>query len=444
LSEFREVGNEAPLCNAAKNNQQTRCRTVAFVRLQEVLATISSTRGGITKFPHPFPARMPEEVATAAVMGLTKPGDVVLDPMSGSSTVPYVSRRLGRIAIARDVDPLSILLGRTRCAHPDPDIVRKFCGDVLKEARAAIYRVRAPTRYVANLSDEDRAFLAYWFPTKAVLQLFALSDAICKRSADPAGVVGAIILSSLIISHENGASYARDLSRSRPHKVDSKKVRLPFDIWPEKVNAFSKFFDRTSTPMPLAPVSIKLGDARNLHDLEDESVDAIITSPPYLDAVDYIRTSKFSLIFLGCNLESLRAIRSTSIGTQVGLASGLGDSALDEMAEKCVSDAGRKAKVRRYLWDLKTVLDESFRVLRRGGLGLYILGPSILSRRDYDSIEVFSQIAEQAGLRAVGSTRRDLNATNRSMPPPNRQQRGQTINQRMTCEHYVIVRKPSS
>ena len=40
-----------------------------------------------------------------------------------------------------------------------------------------------------------------------------------------------------------------------------------------------------------------------------------MTSPPYLNAIDYMRTSKFSLVFLGSRLNELRAIRSAAIGT---------------------------------------------------------------------------------------------------------------------------------
>src|SRR5262245_40089604 len=120
MADLQEARDQA-LRNAnvtSRPPERSREQALEFVNFQRVLANIAGTLGDTTRgrqpFPHPFPARMPEEVATAAVIGLTKPGDVVLDPMSGSGTVPYVARRIGRVAIARDVDPLAVVLSRAR------------------------------------------------------------------------------------------------------------------------------------------------------------------------------------------------------------------------------------------------------------------------------------------------------------------------------------------
>jgi DNA modification methylase len=433
------ISSDSELKSRNQNGRETR----KFIEAQATLAKIAGTVGGKQPFPHPFPARMPEEVAREAVLGLTKPGQIVLDPMAGSTTIPYVAHRLGRAGIGRDIDPLSVLLGRSRCANLSGDSVREFCDVVLREAQRAVRGLRTGHRYTTHLDEEDRAFLRYWFPPKATLQLFALSKAICKRSADARALVAASVLSSLVIARQAGCSYALDLSRSRPHKMPSKKPCLPFEIWSKKTDAFVRFFDQTSRDTPFASVSMCIGDARKL-DLVDRSVDAIITSPPYVDAVDYLRTSKFSLIFFGCDLQSLRDIRARSIGTQVGLVADTGSKEINELLRAHALDDRRRAILRRYLWDLRCMLAESFRVLRPGGPALFVLGPSILSRRRYDSIDVFSRIANAVGFRMIGSTRRDLNASHRSLPAPNRNRRRDPLHKRMTCEHYVLLEKPKS
>ena len=60
------------------------------------------------------------------------------------------------------------------------------------------------------------------------------------------------------------------------------------------------------------------GDARRL-DIRDGSVDLVVTSPPYLNAIDYLRCSKFSLVWMGYSVVELRRLRSTAVGTEVGM-----------------------------------------------------------------------------------------------------------------------------
>jgi hypothetical protein len=85
-------------------------------RMEKIVNVEGDVRRGVRPFPHPFPARMPVEVARAAVSALTKPGDVVMDPMIGSGVVAKAALAVGRKAIGRDVDPLAIVQSRALCA----------------------------------------------------------------------------------------------------------------------------------------------------------------------------------------------------------------------------------------------------------------------------------------------------------------------------------------
>lgn len=82
------------------------------------------------------------------------------------------------------------------------------------------------------------------------------------------------------------------------------------------------------------------GDARRLP-LDDESIDLVVTSPPYLNAIDYMRCSKFSLVWMGYTIESLRHIRSASIGTEVSLQK----EETDECVRTIVSDLNLQPKL---------------------------------------------------------------------------------------------------
>ncbi len=414
-------------------------RAEPIFQIEKIVEVEGDVRRGARPFPHPFPARMPVEVARAAVSALSKPGDVVMDPMIGSGVVAKAALALGRKAIGRDVDPLAIVQSHALCASIAGDRLNSLADAVHKTAEKILRSKKNVESEWRNLDDEGRRFIRYWFRKKHADELFALSLAIEDETNAAEWPIFAAIFSSLIISRGSGASRAMDLSRSRPHRVDSKIPKSPFSLWLKRIGAFRAYYEKESVA---AGADIKVGDARDLR-LPDESVEAVITSPPYLNAIDYMRTSKFSLIFLGSRLEKLRAIRSTAVGTEVGLAHGHLPKSLDDAVDRRVADPKRRPMVRRYLFDLYNALSESFRVLKPGGRALYVMGPSILSRRNYDAAEVLSEVAREVGFQRLGHGRRDLSETRRSLPPPRRSRLADSINKRMTCEFYVVMTKES-
>lgn len=406
-------------------------------QIEKIVSIQGDIRRGARPFPHPFPARMPVEVAQAAVSVLSKPGDIILDPMIGSGVVAKASLALGRKVMGRDIDPLAVVQSRALCAGITEDRLESLANAVHKSAS----RILKSKKYIEaewrRLDDEGGRFIRYWFRKRHADELFALSLAIDNEIGAADWPIFAAIFSSLIISRGSGASRAMDLSRSRPHRVDSKIPKSPLEHWPRQLAAFHSYYKKSSLS---GSADIKVGDARNLR-IPDESIHAIITSPPYLNAIDYMRTSKFSLIFLGSRLHELRTIRARAVGTEVGLAPGHLPKALDTAVAKRVSDPKRRPMVRRYLFDLCNALSESFRVLKPGGHALYVMGPSILSRRNYDAAKVLCEVAREVGFRPVGHGRRDLSETRRSLPPPRRSKSADSMNKRMTCEFYVVMTK---
>jgi hypothetical protein len=281
-----------------------RDKAEPIFRIEKIVGVQGDIRRGARPFPHPFPARMPVEVARAAVSALSNPGDVVLDPMIGSGVVARAALALGRRAIGRDIDPLAVVQSRALCAGIGAARLQSLAEAVEKSAR----RILKSRKYIEatrnSLDNEGRRFIRYWFRKRHADELFALSLAIDDEIGSAEWPIFAAIFSSLVISRGSGASRAMDLSRSRPHRVDSKIPNSPLENWPRQLAAFRTYYEKSSLA---GGADIMIGDARDLR-LADESVDAIITSPPYLNAIDYMRTSKFSLIFLGSRLDELRRV----------------------------------------------------------------------------------------------------------------------------------------
>jgi hypothetical protein len=381
---------------------------------------------------------MPYDVARTIAAGLCVQNDVLLDPMVGSGTSLKVAAGLGCRSVGYDLDPLAIHLARTFADPPSGSVLRQAAMRIVMAAREL--RLNSELEdFLQRLNAEDRKFVEYWFPETAAHALFCLASSMDEIANAETKSALIALFSSTIIARSAGVSLALDLARSRPHRSLSKSIRDPFDVWTRKLHEFERFC--TEEPRRSGIVQIEIGDARLLP-LEDSQVDVIMTSPPYLNAIDYIRTSKFSLVFLGHNLADLRCIRSGSIGTESGLREIDKESQFEVTLLKSVKDDRRRAMVRRYLADMKTTLQETYRVLKPGGVAIFAVGPSMISRAKYDGGLVLGQLAAQVGYSVVGVARRDLSSSNRSLPPPKRNSRSEAIHRRMACELYVGLQRP--
>ena len=162
---------------------------------------------------HPFPARMAPELALAALE--RAPQDArVLDPMCGSGTVLKHARERGMSAIGLDIDPLAVLVSRVACSHVDPDRLRRAARRLVDEAR----QQRSAELPWIDGDPATSRFIKFWFYAKQREQLRRLAGLLAPRGGRTADALR-VALSRTIITKDAGASRARDVSHSRPHRV---------------------------------------------------------------------------------------------------------------------------------------------------------------------------------------------------------------------------------
>ncbi len=263
---------------------------------------------------HPFPARMAPGIALAAM-----PADSgqlrVLDPMMGSGTVLAMARERGHRGFGFDLDPLAVLITRVWTTCNDPEAVREASKEVLTSAKELFSGISEEDSYPPDADEETRDFVKYWFDVQARRQLTALAASIHDVPQHTTRNVLWCAYSRLIITKQAGASLARDLAHSRPHRFYSEAPLKPFEKFYASVErVLANTISIKSTDRGPAP-TIHLGDARKLP-VESGSIDLVLTSPPYLNAIDYLRCSKFSLVWMGESVSGLRQIRSDSVGAE--------------------------------------------------------------------------------------------------------------------------------
>ena len=107
------------------------------------------------------------------------------------------------------------------------------------------------------------------------------------------------------------------------------------------------------------------GISRKLGRIGSASIDCIVTSPPYLNAIDYMRGHKFSLVWFGYNLTGLRRLRARSVGAEISSFCRVPPEIAHFLANLHPDVSQRKRHIlRRYYLDLISITTESYRVDR--------------------------------------------------------------------------------
>jgi hypothetical protein len=263
---------------------------------------------------HAFAAKFPPQLPRAFIRGLTSPGNIVLDPMMGSGTTVVEALLEGRQGIGLDIDPLALRLGRVKTMPLDIDSLRYAGNKVISRANTLLSNGKTIERNLSKRFDErTKAFIDYWFLPATQRELMALVLAIQDVRDISTRRFLELTFSSTIITKSGGVSRARDLAHSRPHLDETKIPRNALEQFSlrfrKNLASIAQLKTTGSTTTPLA------GDARRMP-IADSSIDLIVTSPPYANAIDYMRAHKFSLVWFGESVADLSKLRAEYIGSE--------------------------------------------------------------------------------------------------------------------------------
>jgi hypothetical protein len=345
-----------------------------------------------------------------------------------------MAARAGHAATGVDVDPLSVLLASVWASNISSSEVRRCAAEVLDEARGTYRTLRAKDAFLSD-DPETISFIKYWFDTNNRKQLASLALAI--RGRGDSSVTRALwcAFSRMIIAKTATVSLAADIPHSRPHRVRDRAEYQAFSRFPDCIDGMLASLEKSSHAGGVATLCV--GDARRLA-IDSESIDIIITSPPYLNAIDYMRTSRFTLVWMGYTLSALRAVRASSIGTEVGLRDKSDE--IDELVGLMTAckplPSPEHSMVRRFVADMDAALSEAARVLVPGGRATYVVGNSTLRGVFIRNSDCVTHLARKHGMSLISRYTRKLPDNLRYLPPPSKRAEG--FQARMRTE--VIVR----
>lgn len=392
---------------------------------------------------HAFAAKFPPQLPRAFIRGLTNPGDAVLDPMMGSGTAVVEALLEGRQGIGLDIDPLALRLCRVKTLPLDTDSLRNTGYRVVSRADHLLSNGKAVDRSLARRFDErTKKFIDYWFLPTTQRELMALVLAIQEVEDLSTRRFLELTFSAIIVTKSGGVSRARDLAHSRPHLDMIKTPRNALEQFSLRLRknlaSIAQLKTNGTVATPLA------GDARSMP-FPDGVIDLIVTSPPYANAIDYMRAHKFSLVWLGESITDLSELRAEYIGSER-----VGRAQYPELAERAESiirqlaqrDSSKAAILRKYFAEMRSVLGEMYRVLRHNSSAIVVVGTSVMRDIDVRTHDCLADIAAGVGFDVVGVARRVLDRNKRMMPARFGKKTDSMIEQRMHDEYVIGLLKP--
>ncbi|MEW6409245.1 MAG: DNA methyltransferase [Nitrospirota bacterium] len=236
-----------------------------------------------------------------------QPGDVVLDPMCGSGTLNVEASIIGIDSIGIEKSPFCVLMSKVKyeALKTNKNLLSTAFNNMSNYYKMLIQNKTLPQEF-----DFKNGF-----DTEKAITLLAFLDAM---------------------------GYSRRCSKNIDILFPSVLKR-----YVEQIGSFLQARDKLN--LCINEAKFEIGDAINLP-LEDSSIDAIITSPPYSFAIDYAENDRPQLEYLGYNVHKLK----------------------DEMIG--LKGKTRKEKLANYFDDMNKVLSEMSRVLKVGKYAVIIIG----------------------------------------------------------------------
>jgi len=236
---------------------------------------------------------------------LTLPGDRVYDPFSGRGTTALEAALMGRRVAANDLNPLSRLLAEPRLTPPDPAEVARRLKDIPRTGAS------------------DGLDLSMFFHADTEAEIRGLRSWCLEREAagelDPLDAWLRMVATNRLTGHSPGFFSVYTLppnqavGAEKQRQINAKRQQVPpyrdtHTLILKKTRQLLSGLD----PMALGNLAeaardarFLTGDARTTPALEDGSVALTVTSPPFLDVVDYAGDNWLRCWFNGLDAEAI-------------------------------------------------------------------------------------------------------------------------------------------
>jgi site-specific DNA-methyltransferase (cytosine-N4-specific) len=358
----------------------------------------------LTHSLHPYPAKFPPQLPKKILENYAIKGQTVLDPFCGSGTTLIEARIFGANAIGVDVNGLAVLLSKVKATpltEPQLSAVKEFISKIENE----ISNWRSEQRPKLKIKEFEGQ--EHWFQNNVSEEITFLLNEISKQTNIDVQNFLKIVLSSIIVRVSNQDSDTRFAAIEK--KVLNGYTLESFCKKAKEYNSRMAEFSRLVNDT--TKLQVYNADSRNLDFILDNSIDLIITSPPYANTYDYYLYHKFRMRWLDLDV---KFAQYNEIGSRREYSS------LKEKKEK---------------WneDLIKCFSEMHRVLKPNHFAFIVIGDSVIKKELIKIEKEIFDFAPKIGFKVNKILSSDLSIHSRIFNP--------SYAQKGKKEHLIILEK---
>lgn len=338
---------------------------------------------------HRYSGKYIPQIARQAMELISEPGELILDPYVGSGTTLLEANLINRNSIGIDLNPLAVSISKVKTTPIEDEKLNIFLKHFENIADALItsrkgqqFLLGEQTSLLREEAINDSRFkniwFQKWFNPKILEDLLVLDYHISKYDDESLSALGRISLSNILRRSSNAHSgYPNVMFDKNKNNQSSPAVYFLKELNENisKVKELNKKFNKK------IETSVVQGDATNLP-IENDSVDAVVTHPPYIGSVPYAEYGLLSLKWLGFDPK--------------------------ELDQKLTGGKRQTADVvTRFTDSYKKMLSESFRVLKNGRHIFLLVGDPTVKGEVVDLAQMTKELAEEVGFRFVVEKKRN-------------------------------------
>lgn len=365
-----------------------------------------------------FPTKFVPEVPRWALHKFSRGNNfVVIDPFCGSGTTLVESSLMSKFSIGIDINPFCRLLSKVKTTP--------FNSSQFKESELLFDKIVNALKcgkLFPNVDAPGLPNINHWFEEETIKDLALIRNCIAeyvneggsRDIADFFKVCLACIVKKVSLADEQSPKpYVSRRFPKKPKSVLDEFVHA----YMESIRSLKEFSSRVKESYSYVPPE---GDARKLFTQSIESfmeersldgVDLMITSPPYINAYDLVRTFKLELFWLDLiTAKEVKSLKERHIGTEEiphvlyknGKPPRTGHRDLDELLEKIYEvDKKRAFVVWKFFVDMEMNLKQAFDLLLPGGHYVIVIGDSVIRGNKICTSKILSSIGCKIGFKEV-------------------------------------------
>lgn len=401
---------------------------------------------------HSYPAKFIPQLTTWLMKNFSKEGSTVLDPFAGCGTTLVEAMLNNRNSLGVEINPIGRLACKVKTTVIKPDILHLHINKLYSRIAAKIPITGGKGNWLfeehlkKSYDGNDLWMPLYmenfekWFLPNVALALAIIRSEIMKIERSDVRDLCLLAFSSITKTVSNARTEER-IPKLR--KIPRQEPDTLF-VYKSKLDRMAKDLLEFDRAVEGVKVHAKIigNDARTLP-ITENNVDLIVTSPPYANAIDYVRLHKLSLYWLG--EKDLPKLDRSFIGTERVYAENFNKEFRYRLpsVNKYVSqlksiDKKRSYILYTYFLDMEQCFEEMYRVLKHGSIAAIVIGNSTIRGVKIPTNECFNSIARSVGFKVRKPLVRAIPKQTKGLAHVHNEYGGEMVE----CEYINIIQKP--